>query len=103
MTPAPAADPIADALALRRTHPAAPPADVLALVMRGRAGQAISWGPAAFPPHPFALLVAEAFDDPMTPGEWVALLPQMVDPALMLEHWRVTTWARFLQAYGLPN
>jgi hypothetical protein len=92
---------IAAALALRQSHPAAPPGDVLALVFSGSAGASIAFGPASLPPHPFALLVAEAFDDPLTPAEWLAFLPQMADPAPMLEHFSATTWARFLAHYGL--
>jgi hypothetical protein len=92
---------IASALALRQSHPAAPPGDVLALVFTGSAGASIDFGPASLPPHPFALLVAEGFDDPLTPAEWIAFLPLMADPAPVLEHFAATTWARFLKHYGL--
>lgn len=87
------------ALALRRSHPRAPVRDVLSIALQGVDASSLDFGPAAMPPHPFALLVAEAFDDPFTPREWVALLGSVPDPAPLLAHWRDTTWARFLAAH----
>jgi hypothetical protein len=91
----------AAALRPRQTHPAAPAADVLALVLQGRAGATVAFGSASLPPHPFALLVAEAFEDAMTPAEWLALLPKLADPAPVLAHFSTTTWARFLAHFHL--
>jgi hypothetical protein len=64
---------ICEALALRKSHPNAPAADVLDLVMRGHADL---WPEDLFdhlaPPAPFGLLVAEAVTDCMTAAEWCA-------------------------------
>jgi len=87
------------ALALRRSHPRAPLRDVLLVALQGVDASTLDFGSAAMPPHPFALLVAEAFDDPFSPQEWVILLDGVPDPAPLLGHWRETTWARFLATH----
>jgi hypothetical protein len=68
------------AVGLNRTHPHAPALDVLDLVMRGRAGQVLDFDDPAAPngslaaaSAPFGQLLAAAFDDVMTPTEWMAL------------------------------
>lgn len=101
MTANPAAPIVEAALALRQSHPHAPAADVLALAMQGHDGRDLAWGDAAVPPHAFAMLVADAFADSMTPVEWLGLLPQVEDPAQLLEHFARTTWVAFLHAYGM--
>lgn len=68
---------ISDAISLSTSHPHAPAADVLELVLRGRRGQVLDFedpgallGSLAAPGGPFGQLVAAAFDSAMTPHEW---------------------------------
>lgn len=103
-TPAAAAI-VAEALALRRSHPQVPVVDVLDLVMKGRHGPALDFGPDGLPPAEFALIVAEAFDSGMTPGEWRAWTGSGADPKLregMLAIWRSEVWPRFVDRFALP-
>ncbi len=73
------ADPLAraiaaEALALRASHAHAPVVDVLDLVMRSRDRRQTDFGDLADPPHPLALLIAEAFDTVMTPKEGAGMI-----------------------------
>ena len=96
---------IADqALALRASHRHAPPLDVLDLVMKRRAGRHIDFGELGDPPHPFALLIAEAFDAAMTPEEWAGMLGPNADPGqrrALLRAWNVHVWDRFALRFDI--
>lgn len=91
----------AEALALRVSHPHAPVAGVLDLVMRGRDCRLIDFGDLADPPHPFALLIAEAFDTVMTPREWKGMITRCDagQRAGLIGVWRSQVWDLFLRRY----
>jgi hypothetical protein len=86
-------------VSLSRRHPHAPALDVLDLVMRGRIDQVLDFGDPAAPissiAEPggrFGQLLAAAFDEAMTPNEWVAFTKPTADPALSegcMAIWRV--------------
>ena len=61
---------IDESLKLRASHPAAPPLDVLDLVLRGRRGRPINFGDVA-PVSPLGVLVVEAFDRGMPVSDWI--------------------------------
>lgn len=92
----------AEALALRASHPRAPVADVLDLVMRGRDCRVIDFGELADPPHPFALLIAEAFDTVMTPRGWTGMIARCDagQRAGLIGVWRAQVWDLFLRRYS---
>ena len=95
---------VADAIALRRSHPAVPALDVLELVMRGRQAVPADFGPDGLPPADFALLVAEAFDRGMVPAEWRAWTAHDADAQLragLLVVWRADVWPLFVARFGL--
>lgn len=95
---------VSAALALRRSHPAAPALDVLALVLQGRQAVPADFGADGLPPAPFALLVAEAFDTAMTPDEWREWCQPGMNPKLLaglLSVWTVHVWPRFAHRFGL--
>ena len=99
-----AVDIAARALLLRRQEPQLPALQVLDEVMRGRHGSWIDFADLAFPPAPFALIVAEAFDGGMLPCDWVGLLHGRshlwIKPVLM-EIWVDEVWPKFLVRYSL--
>jgi hypothetical protein len=90
------------ALALRRSHAHAPPQEVLDLVMQGSAGHLLDFGTHMVPPDPFAVLVAQAMGDPMTPDEWLAHTGPEADArvrsALRLQ-FALNVWPLFLERY----
>jgi len=92
-----------EALALRVSHPHAPAADVLDLVMRGRKVWLEDFFDHMVPPAPFALLVAEAVDDCMTAADWRGLTglnaEQRVRDALV-QMYRESVWPKFGRRYG---
>lgn len=93
-----------EALALRASHPHAPPRDVLDLVMRGRRGRLIDFGDHMVPPDGFAILVAEAMGDPMAPADWAAFTGPEADPRLraaMRLQFALNVWPLFLQRYDI--
>lgn len=95
---------VSTALALRRSHPVAPPLDVLDLVMQGRCAVPADFGADGLPPAPFALLVADALDSAMTPEEWRVWTAHDADPRLragLLEIWRAEVWPRFVSRFDL--
>lgn len=95
---------VSTALALRCSHAGAPALDVLDLVMQGRHQVAADFDSDGLPPAPFALLVAEALDSAMTPGEWRAWTSDDADPRLragLLEIWRAEVWPRFVERFSL--
>jgi hypothetical protein len=101
--PATAQTIVAEILALRRSHPHASPVDVLDLVMRGRLGQRIDFGD-VFPISDFGLIVVEAFDKGMPPGDWVSLLGPRGDPrvrATLMQIWADEVWSAFVKRYSL--
>jgi len=91
------------ALALRQSHGHVPALELLDLAMRGHLDP-LDFEDECEPPHAFALLVAEAFDDMMTPREWYVLLGPDGDPELrtgMLDVWRTYVWSRFAARYAV--
>src|SRR5262245_15720230 len=92
-----------EALALRKSHPHAPAADVLDLLMRGREYWLEDFLDHMEPPAPFALLVAEAVGDCMT-AEWTALTGPHLDErarAGMRQVYNESVWPKFFKRYGL--
>lgn len=99
-----AASIVATALALQRSHPQAPAADVLTLAVDGHAGRSLDFGAAALLPHPFAVLVSGVFDRVMLPSEWIGLLasaPGQPERQALLGVWRHEVWARFVAHHRL--
>ena len=102
-------DPIAKAiidesLALRKSHPHAPAADVLDLVMLGRQYRLVDFGDHMLPPLPFALLVAEAMGDHMSATEWEALTGPKADASLRATlqlQYALNVWPKFLERYSI--
>ena len=101
--PDPTAQAIVDeALALRASHGHAPAPDVLDLVMRGRQHRLLDFGEHMLPPSPFALLVAEAVGDHMSPAEWEAFTGPKADASLrstLQLQYALNVWPKFLQRY----
>jgi len=65
---------------------------------------AADFGVDGMPPAPFALLVADALDSTMTPGEWRVWTAPDAAPRLragLLEIWRAKVWPRFISRFGL--
>ena len=100
-------DPIAlaivnEALALRTSHGHASAQDVLDLVMQGRQNRLLDFGEQMLPPAPFALLVAEAMGDHMSPAEWEAFTGPKADANLrstLQLQFALNVWPKFLQRY----
>jgi hypothetical protein len=103
------ADPIGEAivheaLALRSSHAHAPAADVLDLVMQGRQYRLVDFGEHMLPPAPFALLVAEAVGDRMSPAEWEAFTGPLADAnlrATLQLQFALNVWPKFLERYSV--
>jgi len=94
---------IDSALALRQSHGHVPALELLDLAMLGHL-DLLDFEEEGEPPHPFALLVAEAFDDIMTPREWFVLLDPQGDSTLhdgMLQVWHAYVWSRFEARYAI--
>lgn len=94
---------INEALALRRSHPHAPAADVLDLVMEGRQPWLEDFFDHMMPPDPFALLVAEAVGDFSPPAEWRALTGPNADEkvrAFMQQEYANSVLPKFVRHYG---
>jgi|SRR5512138_2802271 hypothetical protein len=93
---------VSESLALRVSHGHASAADVLDLVMQGRQFRLIDFGEHMLPPSPFALLVAEAVGDAMSPAEWEAFTGPNADAnlrsALQLQ-FALNVWPKFLLRY----
>ena len=102
-------DPIAPAiinesLALRTSHDHASAGDVLDLVMQGRQFRLIDFGEHMLPPAPFALLVAEAVGDAMSPAEWEAFTGPSADANLrstLQLQFALNVWPKFLLRYHI--
>jgi hypothetical protein len=93
-----------ESLALRVSHPHASAADVLDLVMQGRQHQLVDFGEHMLPPAAFALLVAEAMGDRMSPAEWEAFTGPNADAnlrATLQLQYTLNVWPRFLERYGV--
>ena len=84
---------------LRRSHPHAPPLDVLDVVMKGREGQELNFLDAdgwpirslAHPADEFGQVVAAALDQGMDPGDWVSFTSDRADPVMretVLDIWK---------------
>ena len=88
-TPDPEAQRAADeALAVRRSHPQAPPIDVLLLAFKRRQGLRFPAptapdSPLTGPRTEFGQLIAAAFDRGMTPEDWIGLTGPKADPQLV--------------------
>ena len=100
----PSVDVVTQALLLRKTQPDLPALEVLDKVMRGRHGKRIDFSDLALPPAPFALLVAEAFDRGMLPGDRVGLWQHNGSPELrpfLLQLWTDEVWPQFMVRHSL--
>ena len=94
---------IDSALAIRRSHSAAPALDVLDLVLAG-AGRIEFAADQLQPAGKFGQLVAEAFDRGNTPQEWDAWTRPPADPVLgssLLTIWREHVLQSFCARYGV--
>ena len=103
MMDVPATQLIEEALALRRSHPHAPAADVLDLVMKGRTPWLEDFLDHMVPPSPFALLVAEAVDDCMCAADWLGMTGPKSEPAIrdaLVQLYREAVWPKFVKRYG---
>ena len=93
---------VSEALALRASHGHASARDVLNLVMQGRQERLIDFGEHMLPPAPFALLVAEAVGDHMSPAEWEAFTGPNADANLrstLQLQFALNVWPKFLLRY----
>jgi hypothetical protein len=93
---------VAEALALRQSHPHAPATDVLALVLKGRDVAAIDFGELAIPPEPLGMLIAEACDSVMDLAMWRGVTgPDAPAEAreAVVRIWFEEVWPLFLAAY----
>lgn len=76
-------EPVAAALSLRRTHPPAPPLDILDLCFEGSAVRPSELDGAHNDPcTPFGQLLAAAFDRGMEPGDWMMFSHPATLPAV---------------------
>ena len=95
----------AAAATLARSHPHAPPLDVLDVVFASHAGATLD--PAAEwlqPAAPFGQVLAAAFDRGMSPAEWAAWSRPPADPAMqaaLVTVWRAHVLAAFAARFGL--
>jgi hypothetical protein len=88
---------------LHRSHPSAPPVDVIDLVMKGRQGQRLNFieigvrcASLADPSSEFGQAVERALDEAMSAAEWAAFTSDRADPLLRdacLDVWRSSTLA----------
>jgi hypothetical protein len=95
---------ISESLALRESHGHASAGDVLDLVMQGRQFRLIDFGEHMLPPAPFALLVAEAVGDAMSPAEWEAFTGPRADANLrstLQLQFALNVWPKFLLRYHI--
>lgn len=95
------AQPFVDAaVALHRSHPHAPTADVLEVALQGVDRRSLVFGQEAEPPSAFGMMVAEVHDNTgFTLEEWGWLANPRIDPKLataLREIWRDKVWPRFL-------
>ena len=89
-----------EALALHASHPHAPAADVLDLVMKGRSPWLEDFFDHMVPPAPFALLVAEAVDDFMTATDWRGLTGPNADTRVRDALVQLYRESVFVKRYG---
>jgi hypothetical protein len=95
---------VSQLLALRASHSRAPARDVFDLVMQGRVGQVLVFGAELEPSAPVGQLLAEAFDECMSPAEWSAFTGPGAQPALRagcLQIWQTYVLPRFEARYGV--
>ncbi|HET7526873.1 MAG TPA: hypothetical protein VFK10_13110 [Burkholderiaceae bacterium] len=95
---------VSESLALRVSHPHASAADVLDLVMQGRQYRLLDFGEHMLPPSAFALLVAEAMGDHMSPAEWETFTGPNADASLRATlqlQYALNVWPKFLERYSV--
>ena len=95
---------VSESLALRVSHPHASAADVLDLVMQGRQYRLLDFGEHMLPPSAFALLVAEAMGDHMSPAEWATFTGPNADASLRATlqlQYALNVWPKFLERYSV--
>jgi hypothetical protein len=98
----------AEALALRQSHPQAPALDVLLLVFNGRQGLRFPMpgsvdSPLTGPRSAFGQVIAAAFDQGMTPEDWLAMTGPRADPKLvaaLLQIWCTYVLPSFAARFG---
>lgn len=87
---------------LRGSHPAAPPLDVLDLVLRGRRARPINFGEIS-PVSPFGLVGVEAFDRGMPVSDWIGFYrdpdPRVI--AALDNSWRKEVWSGLTTHFGI--
>jgi hypothetical protein len=92
------------AVALRKSHPQAPPLEALDLAMRQRTGNLADLGETTWPTTPFGQLLALCLDRGMTPEEWLPIDNPLADPvmvAAMRQIWRDVVLTAFAKRYEL--
>jgi hypothetical protein len=91
---------------LRHSHPMAPVVDLFDLVFQEGPRDGLSCTAAQIGPRtPLGQLIAEAFDDVMTPQQWAMATSPHGDPLLrdaLMQVWQTWVLPRFCQRYGLP-
>ena len=90
------------AVKLRASHAAAPPLDIVDLVLRSRRAPPINFGE-ILPFRAFGLLVAEAFDRGMPLSDWIWFY-HYPDPSVIAaldDIWRKEVWSAFSTHFGI--
>ena len=94
------------AVAIRRSHPAAPALEVLDLCLTQRTGSLADFGSEIEPATPFGFLLAEAFDTGMAPQDW-SLYSHPSTPAAVVQVlrgiWDGEVLDKFASRYGLAR
>jgi hypothetical protein len=92
------------ALAVRRGHPRLSAIEVLEVCLRQRAGRVSDFGGAVTIGSPFAMIVAEAFDQDEPKRDWHAINRPGADPMVVADLrqiWRVEVLPAFARHFGL--
>ena len=91
-----------ESLKFRASHPAAPPLDILDLVLLVRRARHINFGDIS-PVSPFGLLVVGAFDRGMPASDWIGFY-RTPDPRVIAALdgvWRKEVWPLFTAHFGI--
>ena len=100
-------DVVRAAVGLRRSHPQAPPLDILDACFRQRTGSLADLGPDALNPcGEFGQLLAAAFDHGMEPSDWRMLEQPRMLPTLrdaLKQAWQQYVVGPFCARYGIDD
>lgn len=101
---------ITSTLSLRRSHPSAPPEDLLALVFSNHRAEdmreAVQQSAASQTFIQFAELVTEALDECMSPAEWRGLVEHASDANIrgrLLDAWRDTVGDLLVRRFSVAE